>query len=116
MNECLESDDICPDNTTECRNTWGSFECLCKKGFMEVNLKCVCELLINAKILPLIDCFKYIFTLFLFLSLLVFSVFFVALQDVFEKRDNDSGVYLLDSTEANHGSCIGRSQVLHLFC
>ena len=33
---------------------------------MEVNLKCVCELLINAKILALIDCFKYIFTLFFF--------------------------------------------------
>jgi len=42
---------------------------------MEVNLKCVCELLINAKILLLIDCFKYIFTLFIFLSLLLFSVF-----------------------------------------
>ena len=44
LNECLENDGICSDNKTECRNTFGSYECLCKKGFMEVNRKCVCKL------------------------------------------------------------------------
>ena len=81
---------------------------------MEVNLKCVCELLINAKILALIECFKYIFTLFFFRC--CYFLFFLWPFRTFPKRDNDSGVYLLDSTEANHGTCIGRSQGLHLFC
>ncbi|PFX25811.1 Nidogen-1 [Stylophora pistillata] len=43
LDECvvLLSEEICPDNKTECRNSLGSFECLCKQGYMEVNRKCI---------------------------------------------------------------------------
>ncbi|XP_067028180.1 nidogen-like isoform X4 [Acropora muricata] len=43
VNECVASVDICTDNKTECINTLGSYECLCKEGFMEVNRKCVSD-------------------------------------------------------------------------
>ena len=43
LDECSVAVDICPDNTTQCVNTLGSYECLCKKGFLEVNRKCVCK-------------------------------------------------------------------------
>ncbi|XP_022790332.1 fibrillin-1-like isoform X2 [Stylophora pistillata] len=45
LDECvvLLSEEICPDNKTECRNSLGSFECLCKQGYMEVNRKCISD-------------------------------------------------------------------------
>ena len=43
LDECRVILDVCTDNKTACVNTLGSFECLCKKGFMEVNRKCVCK-------------------------------------------------------------------------
>ena len=94
LNECAESDDICPDNNTECQNTFGSYECLCKKGFLEVNRKCVCKLLINAQnILPyLLFSISISFLLFSVVvaaaAVVVFSVFggssrhFLKLDDI----------------------------------
>ncbi|XP_074631939.1 nidogen-like isoform X3 [Acropora palmata] len=43
VNECVANVDICTDKKTECINTLGSYECLCKEGFMEVNRKCVSD-------------------------------------------------------------------------
>ena len=43
LDECRFLSKPCPDNNTECVNSLGSFDCLCKKGFIEINRKCVCK-------------------------------------------------------------------------
>ena len=53
VNECVANVDICTDKKTECINTLGSYECLCKEGFMEVNRKCVCKWLVIAELIVL---------------------------------------------------------------
>ena len=43
LDECRFLSKPCTDNNTECINSLGSFDCLCKKGFIEINRKCVCK-------------------------------------------------------------------------
>ena len=44
--ECSENSQLCANHTnTECRNTFGGFECVCKIGFYKNGSACVGELL-----------------------------------------------------------------------